>query len=201
MKLPIIGVERLRMATDGEGVTTLVGTYGCPLQCSKCINPHAWKTTKYVKWVTLEQLFDKVKMDRLYFEATGGGLTFGGGEPLLHMEFIQRFKEQYGEGMRFTLETSLNVREELVHQSLGVIDSYIIDIKDWNSDIYKCYTGQDNCRVKSNLVYLLQRVSEPERLQVKIPLIEGYNTELEIQNSEDALRQLGIQNSKVIRYL
>ena len=41
-KLPVFAIERHRITTDGVGVTTLVGAYGCPLQCKYCLNPHAW---------------------------------------------------------------------------------------------------------------------------------------------------------------
>lgn len=42
---PIMGVERLRINSDGDGVTTLVGFYGCPLRCRYCLNPqcHGYK--------------------------------------------------------------------------------------------------------------------------------------------------------------
>ena len=40
---PLAFCDRLRMATDGAGVTALVGAYGCPLQCKLCINPQTWQ--------------------------------------------------------------------------------------------------------------------------------------------------------------
>lgn len=42
--------------------------------------------------VTADALFDMVKIDDLYFRATGGGVTFGGGEPLLHAGFLSSFR-------------------------------------------------------------------------------------------------------------
>ena len=84
--LPVFSIARHRLVTDGQGVTTLVGAYGCPLQCRYCINPHAWRPSTLEKCMRLtpEQLYDKVKIDNLYFLSTGGGVTFGGGESLLH---------------------------------------------------------------------------------------------------------------------
>ncbi len=199
-KLPIIGIRRLRMGIDGEGITTLIVTYGCPLQCKWCINPQTWQTVKYVHWVTAEELFEKVKMDWLYFIATGGGLTFGGGEPLLHIEFIKEFKARFGEDIIFNVETSLNVDKKLVQKSVGVFDTYIIDVKDWNEDIYKRYTGQNAGRMRENLNILLENVSS-KSLVTKLPFIKGYNTVEDLDKSEDALRRLGICNIKRFEYI
>ena len=93
---PLAFFDRLRMATDGAGVTALVGAYGCPLQCKLCINPQTWHERSDGKAsferVTPVELYDRVKIDSLYYLATGGGITFGGGEPLLHTDFITAFR-------------------------------------------------------------------------------------------------------------
>ena len=79
---PVITYSRLRMTTDGEGVTTLVIFHDCPLRCKYCLNPFSFAPDTKREDLTPEQLYDKVKIDDLYFVATGGGVTFGGGEPL-----------------------------------------------------------------------------------------------------------------------
>ena len=96
--MPVFAIERHRLLTDGIGVTTLVGAYGCPLRCKYCINPHAWNpdTLNRTPLLTPSALSDKVKIDELYFLSTGGGVTFGGGESLLHANFIRAFREVCG---------------------------------------------------------------------------------------------------------
>ena len=84
----IIGISRHRLTTDGEGVTTLVAFNGCPLRCKYCINKISWDPEKG-RTYTPERLFEEVKVDQLYFLATRGGITFGGGEPMLQGEFIK----------------------------------------------------------------------------------------------------------------
>ena len=69
------------MTTDGIGVTTLVAAYGCLLRCQYCLNPHSWQQETNQCEYTPEKLLNEVKQDNLYFLATGGGITFGGGEP------------------------------------------------------------------------------------------------------------------------
>lgn len=79
---PFIGLCRHRIQTDGEGVTTLAAFHGCPLHCRYCLNPQCHTSPDRWLWHTPETLYQEVKQDELYFLATGGGITFGGGEPL-----------------------------------------------------------------------------------------------------------------------
>ena len=86
--VPILGVNRHRLLIDGEGVTTLVAFHGCPLHCKYCLNPQSLSDDFDFPLYSCEQLYERVKVDELYFLATRGGITFGGGEPCLRSEFI-----------------------------------------------------------------------------------------------------------------
>ena len=55
-----------------------------PLSCSYCLNPQCHNTPKVSSFYSPQDLLDIVKVDSLYFTATDGGITFGGGEPLLY---------------------------------------------------------------------------------------------------------------------
>lgn len=79
----LIGLSRHRIGVDGAGVTTLVAFHGCPLRCKYCLNPKALSLNGVWKRFIPEELYNHVKQDDLYFRATSGGVTFGGGEPLL----------------------------------------------------------------------------------------------------------------------
>ena len=85
---PILGIDRLRMGTDGKGITSLVTFYGCPLYCKYCLNPQCHNNLADVPYRNPQEVYDAVSVDELYYLATGGGVTFGGGEPLLFYEFI-----------------------------------------------------------------------------------------------------------------
>ena len=91
LRYPLVGFDRLRMETDGEGVTTLVAGGGCPLSCHYCINKKLLAKAP-AEHVTVSELYKRVSIDDLYFRATGGGVTFGGGESLLHASFIKEFR-------------------------------------------------------------------------------------------------------------
>ena len=92
-KTSLIGLSRLRLTTDGHGVTTLVAFHGCPLRCKYCLNPQCLRETASTLELTAEQIYKVLKKDELYFLATKGGATFGGGEPLLNAEFIKDLLE------------------------------------------------------------------------------------------------------------
>ena len=76
------------MGIDGEGVTTLVAGAGCPLLCRWCINKKILAEAP-AENISPSELLERVRIDDLYFQVTGGGVTFGGGESLLHAPFIR----------------------------------------------------------------------------------------------------------------
>ena len=196
---PIVTCARLRMQTDGKGVTTLVCFHGCPLRCRYCINPFSFAEDTKRESLTPQQLYDRVKIDALYFLATGGGVTFGGGEPLLYGRFLQEFRQICGQDWHLCAETSLNVPREQVELAAECIDHFYVDCKDTNPDIYRRYTGRNNEKMLENLRFLLSLVG-PERITVRLPLIPDYNTEEDRQHSRDALQKMGIQKFDLFTY-
>lgn len=200
--LPVISINRHRLKTDGVGVSTLVGAYSCPLSCKYCLNPVAWNpdTLKKCRQMSAQELYDHVKIDDLYFLATNGGITFGGGESLLHADFISAFREVCGPKWRLTVESSLNVPTSQLEKILPVIDDYIIDIKTMNPDIYQAYTGKDNSLVLKNLKLLRAQV-QPEHIRIRIPLIPDYNTKEDTDRSVSILKEMGFTDLEVFPYV
>ena len=195
----IFGISRHRLTTDGEGVTTLVAFSGCPLRCKYCLNKTCWDAAK-ARDYTPETLFEEVKIDQLYFLATHGGITFGGGEPLLQVEFIKAFRELCGPQWQILAETSLNVPFENVQALDAVLDGYIIDIKDTNPEIYQTYTGKDNSIVLANLEWLLKH-GDPNRIMVRVPHIPDFNTDEDVAKSKERLAAMGVKNIDEFQYL
>ncbi len=196
---PVVVTSRIRMQTDGKGVTTLVCFHGCPLRCKWCINPFSFDpNTKYAT-MTPQALYDQVKLDELYFLATGGGVTFGGGEPLLYPHFLQDFRGVCGDAWHLCAETSLAVPWENVEIAAGCIDVFYIDCKDTNPEIYRRYTGKDNALMLANLRKLVQLVGA-ERIVVRLPLIPEFNTEEDRLRSKEILSAMGITNFDLFTY-
>lgn len=200
--LPVQGIERIRLTIDGKGVTTLVGAYGCPLQCKYCINPHAWSPDYAGKWkdYTPEELVEAVKIDHLYFLTTGGGITFGGGESLLHADFIREFREICPPQWRITAETSLNVPPKVFEKALAAVNDFIVDIKDMDPEIYERYTGKNNAQVLINLKTLAQN-KEGRHIKIRVPQIPEYNTEKDRNSSVELIKQMGFDEIEVFPYI
>lgn len=190
---PVITFSRIRMQTDGQGITTLVCFHGCPLRCKWCINPFSFAPETKRTHMTARQLYDQVKLDELYFLATGGGVTFGGGEPLLYPEFLRDFRAECGSAWHLCAETSLSVPWENVQTAAGCIDMFYVDCKDTDPDIYCRYTGRDNGRMLENLQKLLTLVG-PERIVVRLPLIPEFNSEDDRDRSRVLLEGMGIRH-------
>ena len=188
---PLIGISRHRLTTDGEGVTTLVAFNGCPLRCKYCLNPQSLHSEGIWKHYDCMQLYEEVRLDELYFLATHGGITFGGGEPCLQSDFIYEFRQLCGQEWQLSVESSLNVPQENIEKLLPVIDYYIIDIKDINNDIYQQYTGKENEKVLNNLHYLIEH-GKNEQIIVRTPIIPVYNSESDVDNSIRLLKEMGI---------
>ena len=202
MTMPVVSLNRHRLKTDGVGVTTLVASYGCPLKCKYCINKRVLSPDILSKCVhmTPEQLYEKLKIDDLYFIATGGGVTFGGGESLLYADFIAAFRKVCGEKWQITVETSLNVPKENLLTILPVADAFIVDIKDMNPEIYQAYTGRDNDRVIENLKLLIQEKS-PEQIRIRVPAIPEFNKKADMEASVHLLQEMGFTDIEVFPYV
>ena len=195
----IFGLSRHRLTTDGEGVTTLVTFNGCPLRCKYCINKTSWEMSKGRDY-TPEALYEEVKIDQLYFLATHGGITFGGGEPLLQKDFIKEFRALCGPQWSLVVETSLHVPFETVQEMNDVLDGYIVDIKDMNPEIYLAYTGKEIDLALKNLEWILQH-NDAERVMVRVPHIPEYNTEEDVAKTVEKLRAMGVEKIDEFTYV
>lgn len=178
----IIGISRHRMESDGNGITTLVGFYGCPLECKYCINSHCNAEDTIRAAYTPEELLEVLAIDEPYFLMTGGGITFGGGEPLLNSEYIHEVCKKMNPRWKRNIETSLNVPWAKVQTIIKDIDDWYIDVKDFNKETYIKYTGRDNELMLKNLAKLLETVS-PEKICLRVPFIPNYNS-ISRQNEE-----------------
>lgn len=200
LTLPVSNILRHRLTTDGAGVITLVGSCGCPLHCRYCINADSIRNPEKATDYTPEMLYEKLKIDDLYFQATGGGVTFGGGEPLLYADFIHAFRKICPPAWRLNLETSLNIEESQLKKVLDDVDDYIVDIKDMNPEIYEKYTGSSSSLTLHNLDLIIKH-GKQDRLRIRVPSIPDFNTQSDVQNSVRQLTQMGFQRIETFSYI
>lgn len=196
---PLLSISRLRMGIDGPGVTSLIAGAECPLHCRWCINRRLLREAP-AEPVTAQELYERVKIDDLYFRASGGGVCFGGGEALLHADFLRSFRALCPKDWTVCAETSLAVAPTLVRTATEAVDLFIVDCKDMDDEIYRSYTGGDAVRMKENLRFLLDTVG-PERIHVRVPLIPGYNGEADQARSAEALKAMGVTKLELFSYV
>ena len=199
MTADISAISRLRIGVDGDGVTTLVAFMSCPLRCRYCLNPQTLSKDNPYRSYSAEGLYEELKKDNLYFLATGGGVTFGGGEPLLNAEFINQFRSICGPDWKINLETSLNVRRELLQSVIDNVDSFIVDIKDMNPETYLGYTGADNSKVIRNLEYIAD-AGRADSCVIRVPRIQGFNDDKAIESSLAMLKAMGYGKFDIFTY-
>lgn len=196
---PIIGISRLRMGTDGHGIRTLVAFHGCSLSCKYCLNPRCLQSATKGMYMSPEDVMTEIKKDELYYIATEGGVTFGGGEPLRKSKFIVDVLKLGADKWNIAIETSLQVGLKDIEMVLPYVDQFIVDIKDMNPQIYKDYTGGENSIVKRN-IGLLVDYGISDKITCRIPLISGYNNKFAQEKSKEELFQMGVRKFDLFTY-
>ena len=199
-KASIFAIDRHRINIDGSGIVTLVGFMGCPLSCKYCINNicHHINSTNHVK-INPHELYEKIKIDDLYFRASGGGVTFGGGEPGLQYAFIEEFRKLCPTSWNINIETSLNFSSDYLEILIRNVDLFIIDVKDLDPNIYHSYTKGYVTPVIKNLL-LLRRNVPMSRIKIRVPHIPFFNTKIDVDDTITRLHSLGFDNLDICTY-
>ena len=208
LQQPFFGLSRLRMGIDGRGVTTLVTFMGCQLRCKYCLNERCHGKVyeddgatpcKGILMLTPQQLYDIVKKDNIYFQATGGGVCFGGGEPLEHPEFIMEFRKLCGTRWKITVETALACHPHNIELLAPIVDHWIVDIKDMNPRIREKYTGRVGDSAHQ-LCYLKQ-YGIVNNVTIRVPHIPSFNTDEDVNRSIEQVKILGFKDIQEFEYL
>lgn len=144
MKASIDSIETFGLV-DGPGIRVVVFFNGCKLRCKYCHNPEMWKIRD--KNYTPEELVKKIRRCKPYFKKNGG-VTFSGGEPLLHSDFIiETAKLLKKENIHIALDTS-GVGNGNYEELLKYVDLILLDIKHTKPEIYKEITGLEMLEVE-----------------------------------------------------
>ncbi len=148
---------------------------------------------------SVSSIIEEVKRDRVFFESSGGGVTFSGGEPFAQPSFLyELLKLCKLEGFHTTIETSGKARWTVMEHSLPYIDLILFDLKHPNSQIHADITGISNTEILSNLNKLLQTKAS---VLVRIPIIPGINTNLETRKDFlNLFREFGIKTIEILPY-
>ena len=148
---------------------------GCG-KCSECCPQQAIKI--YGKDFTINDIFDIIERDKAYFDATGGGVTFSGGECMLYPNFVSEIaKKCKACGISVAIDTAGAVPFSSFERVLPYTDVFLYDIKCISPELHKKGTGKDNGLILENLDLLLEA---GKRVIIRVPVIPEFNdSELE----------------------
>lgn len=148
---------------DGPGLRYVIFTQGCLLRCKFCHNPDTWKMGEG-KEMSVQELVKDIKDYLPFFQATNGGVTVSGGEPLLQAEFlVELFTELKKLGVHTTIDSSAGCFSrsprfmENLDKLLELTDLVLLDLKHIDSVEHKELTGMSNEHIIDMAKYLDQK--------------------------------------------
>ena len=168
--------------------------------CGKCENAcNTGAITLIGKWMTADELYQEINADRKFYEASGGGVTFSGGEPLMQYDFLQNILVMCKEnGVSTVVETCGCVSQKAYEAVADYVDEFYYDVKLMDPQKHRAFTGLSNELVLSNLGYLVNREKD---VLVRIPLIPNVNTSEEnLRDTGIYLKSIGATNVQLLPY-
>ncbi|MEJ2595325.1 MAG: glycyl-radical enzyme activating protein [bacterium] len=187
---------------DGPGIRTTVFLKGCPLGCWWCHNPESRsgeivtfrkkekvsgreivKEAVAGKKITVNELMEELEKDALLYEESGGGITLSGGEPMQQFRFsLKLLKVLKKKGYHTCMDTTGYTRQKELERVAVYTDLFLYDLKHFDDNMHKKYTGVSNKIILENL-RLLDRLGKT--IEIRYPLIPGMN-----DDEADLLRML-----------
>jgi pyruvate formate lyase activating enzyme len=159
--------------------------------CGECVSVCYYKAlVLYGRKMDVAEVFDAVKRDAIFYQASGGGVTVSGGEVLLQSEFVCELLEKCrAAGIHTCIETSGFGAESALRQILRYTDLVLFDLKHMDSEKHMRYTGQPNSLILSNARVLAKSGVE---FLFRMPLILGINDDVQnIRKTAEFLTDLG----------
>ncbi len=208
MKGLIFSIKRYSVH-DGPGIRVTYFMKGCPLTCRWCHNPEGispdWQTivrTKKVgdkefseneevgRYYSADDILEIPGKERVFFQQSGGGVTFSGGEPMLQTEFLlEALKACKSAGYNTVVDTSGYSPKENYMAIMPFTDLFLFDIKHLDDAKHIEYTGVSNKGILENLKMLLK---SDKGIILRIPIIPGINDD---PDHLSALRQFLLESA------
>jgi pyruvate formate lyase activating enzyme len=137
-------------AVDGRGIRYVLFLAGCKLGCKFCHNPDTWNDCGQT--ATADQILKNMERYRPYYDASDGGLTVSGGEPLLQPSFVAGlFKKCREKKIHTALDTAGFCPAENLEEVLPFTDAVLFSIKTADPVQHRNLTGATNELILKNL--------------------------------------------------
>lgn len=177
--------QALRLTPDGIVTDRTLCTV-----CGKCADVCPTLAMEISgKEYTISSLMEEIEKETMVMDRSEGGVTFCGGEPLMHPELLLELLKRCGDlGIHRAVDTTLFARPEIVRQVMEHTELFLIDLKHMDSEKHRTYCGVPNELILSNLRMIAEGGKD---FFVRIPLIEGVNADAEnIRRSAQFLAEL-----------
>jgi pyruvate formate lyase activating enzyme len=123
--------------------------------------------------IGVDELLQTVERDTPFYDQSGGGVTFSGGEPLAQPEFLMAALASCGRaGIHRAVDTSGYAEADVVRRAARLADLFLYDLKVMDPEAHRRCTGVDNARILGNLRFLSEAGAE---VVVRMPLVPGVN--------------------------
>ena len=164
---------------DGPGIRFVLFLQGCPLKCKYCHNRDTWKVNSGTEY-TVPKIVKTIMHSKTYIDASHGGVTVSGGEPLLQTKFVtELFKDLKKKNIHTCLDTagSLPINDD-IKELLKYTDLVLLDVK--HIDNEKCIklTGSPNTNELNFAKYLSENEIHMWIRQVLVPTITDDENDL-----------------------
>jgi len=169
---------------DGPGIRFILFLQGCSLRCKYCHNRDSWKMNAG-KEMTVDEVITEVLKYREFFDASGGGFTVSGGEPLLQLPFlVELFKRCKEEGIHTNIDTSGGIvlterNKQLMDQLLENTDLIMLDVKLMDPVGHKELIGVPNEHIHAFGRYVAQSGTPLWIRRVLVPGLSDSKEDLE----------------------
>ncbi|MEN8235413.1 MAG: glycyl-radical enzyme activating protein [Actinomycetota bacterium] len=169
-------------------------------QCALCVDACAYEALKLIgEDLTPTQLVERLLVDQPYYESSGGGVTFTGGEPTLHHRFMKHTLELCKEaGIHTNLETSGTFSWEKWEETLRLLDLIYFDLKILDAELHEMHLGGGFDRIMENAAKL---VAHDFPVEFRMALIPGFtDTPANIEAAVELLQELGQDRIHLLAY-
>ena len=146
--------------------------------CGKCADVCPSKAIVMSgKVMSVAEIMDAIEKERVFFDQSGGGVTFSGGEPLLHTKLLIELLDECGKkGIHRAVDTAGNVSTETLLEVAGRTDLFLYDLKMMDTELHHEWTTAGNRKILHNLKIL---AGTGANIIIRIPLVGGINDTVE----------------------
>lgn len=146
--------------------------------CGACADVCPTKASEVTgRRMSRDEVFAKIENERVFFDSSGGGVTFSGGEPLQHTDYLIEMLDELGaRGIHRVVDTTGLTKTETLLKVASRTDHFLYDLKLMDSTKHKAWTGVPNEKILENLEILAETGAT---INIRIPLIKGVNADEE----------------------